>query len=161
MDIDRLGPRLMPKNYKKTVKILTQFISRYPLPLRLWLELFAEERTARTNPPPPPSCTVCDEGKFRPCDIEQQQLYSGPISDKTSWGSGTSLTTPPQPTGPETCPPFQRPNPKKNMLYRPELTITSPYVHSRVDSNTFTIGSPMPGSTFSPSQGFRTNTHYI
>ncbi len=26
----------------------------------------------------------------------------------------------------------------------PELTITSPYVHSRVDSNTFTTGNPMP-----------------
>ena len=25
----------------------------------------------------------------------------------------------------------------------PELTITSPYVHSRVDSNTFTMGNPM------------------
>jgi hypothetical protein len=29
----------------------------------------------------------------------------------------------------------------------PELTITSPYVHSVVDSNTFTIGNPMPEST--------------
>jgi hypothetical protein len=29
----------------------------------------------------------------------------------------------------------------------PELTITSPYVHSRVDSNTFTIGNPLPDST--------------
>jgi hypothetical protein len=38
----------------------------------------------------------------------------------------------------------------------PELTITtSPYVHSRVDSNTFTMGNPMPGSTLSPSQGLR------
>jgi hypothetical protein len=38
-----------------------------------------------------------------------------------------------------------RPNPKKNMGIRdpmPELTITSPYVHSRVDSITFTIGNP-------------------
>ncbi len=26
-------------------------------------------------------------------------------------------------------------------------TITSPYVHSRVDSNTFTTGNPMPEST--------------
>ncbi len=26
----------------------------------------------------------------------------------------------------------------------PDLTITSPYVHSRVDSNTFTMGNPMP-----------------
>jgi hypothetical protein len=42
-----------------------------------------------------------------------------------------------------------------------ELTITSPYVHFRVDSNTFTMGqpyarddlSPMPESTLSPSQG--------
>ncbi len=35
----------------------------------------------------------------------------------------------------------KRPNPYKNMLYgtpMPELTVTSPYVHSRVDSNTFT-----------------------
>jgi hypothetical protein len=30
----------------------------------------------------------------------------------------------------------------------PKLTITSPYVDSRVDSNTFTMGSPMPESTF-------------
>jgi hypothetical protein len=29
----------------------------------------------------------------------------------------------------------------------PELTITSPYVHSRVDSITFTMGNPMPEST--------------
>jgi hypothetical protein len=29
----------------------------------------------------------------------------------------------------------------------PELTITSPYVHYRVDSNTFTMGNPMPEST--------------
>jgi hypothetical protein len=45
----------------------------------------------------------------------------------------------------------------------PELTITSPYGHSRVNSNTFTMGigqpyarvdlSPMPESTLSPSQG--------
>jgi hypothetical protein len=28
----------------------------------------------------------------------------------------------------------------------PELTKTSPYVHSRVDSNTFTMGNPMPES---------------
>ncbi len=35
----------------------------------------------------------------------------------------------------------------------PELTITSPYVYSRVDSNTFTMGNPMPESTLSPSLG--------
>jgi hypothetical protein len=35
----------------------------------------------------------------------------------------------------------------------PELTITLPYVHSRVDSNTFTMGNPMPESTLSSSQG--------
>jgi hypothetical protein len=29
----------------------------------------------------------------------------------------------------------------------PELTITSPYINSRVDSNTFTMGNPMPEST--------------
>jgi hypothetical protein len=29
----------------------------------------------------------------------------------------------------------------------PELTLTSSYVHSRVDSNTFTVGNPMPEST--------------
>ncbi len=29
----------------------------------------------------------------------------------------------------------------------PEMTITSPYVQSRVDSKTFTIGNPMPKST--------------
>ncbi len=29
----------------------------------------------------------------------------------------------------------------------PELTIISPYAHSRVDSNTFTMGNPMPEST--------------
>jgi hypothetical protein len=32
----------------------------------------------------------------------------------------------------------------------PELTIDSPYVHSRVDSNTFTMSNPMPESTFYP-----------
>jgi hypothetical protein len=31
----------------------------------------------------------------------------------------------------------------------PEFTITSPYVHVRVDSNTFTMGNPMPESTLS------------
>jgi hypothetical protein len=31
----------------------------------------------------------------------------------------------------------------------PELTITSPYVHSRVDSNTVTMGNPMLESTLS------------
>jgi len=47
-----------------------------------------------------------------------------------------------------------RPNPKKNMGYGTlELTITSPYVHFRVESNTFTMGNPMPESTLSPSQG--------
>ncbi len=42
----------------------------------------------------------------------------------------------------------------------PELTITSPYVHSRVDYNTFTMNSPfarvdlnpIPESTLFPSQ---------
>jgi hypothetical protein len=29
----------------------------------------------------------------------------------------------------------------------PELTITSPYVHSRVDSSTFPMGNPIPEST--------------
>ncbi len=33
----------------------------------------------------------------------------------------------------------------------PELIITSSYVHSRADSNTFTMGNPLPGSTLSPS----------
>jgi hypothetical protein len=36
-----------------------------------------------------------------------------------------------------------------------ELTITSPYVDSRVDSNTCTMGNPMPESTLSPGQGLR------
>jgi hypothetical protein len=35
----------------------------------------------------------------------------------------------------------------------PELTITSPYVHSRVDSNTFTMANSMPESTLSPQSG--------
>jgi hypothetical protein len=35
----------------------------------------------------------------------------------------------------------------------PELTITSPYFHSRVDFNTFTMGNPMPESTLTASQG--------
>jgi len=34
---------------------------------------------------------------------------------------------------------------------KPELTFDY-HVHSRVDSNTFTMGNPMPGSTLSPSQ---------
>jgi hypothetical protein len=45
---------------------------------------------------------------------------------------------------------MHKPNPKKNKVYAdpmPELTITSPYVHSGVDSNTFTMGNPMPDST--------------
>jgi hypothetical protein len=44
----------------------------------------------------------------------------------------------------------QRPNPKKNMVYgthMPELTIISPYADSRVDSNSCTMGNPMPEST--------------
>jgi hypothetical protein len=32
----------------------------------------------------------------------------------------------------------------------PEITIISPYVHSRVDSNTLTMGNPMPESTLTP-----------
>ncbi len=35
----------------------------------------------------------------------------------------------------------------------PELTITSPYVHSRTDSNTFTVSNPMPESALSPGPG--------
>ncbi len=34
-------------------------------------------------------------------------------------------------------------------LCRSLLNIASPYVHSRVDSNTFTMGNPMPESTLS------------
>ncbi len=60
---------------------------------------------------------------------------------------------------------FLRPNPKKNMVIwdpRQKLTIASPYVHSRVDTNTFTMGNqpcarvdlnPMSELTLSPSQG--------
>jgi hypothetical protein len=63
---------------------------------------------------------------------------------------------------------------KKNTVYgalMPELNITSPYVHSRVDSKTFTMSNPharvdlnpMPESTLSPCQGLRIwpleNTH--
>ncbi len=48
--------------------------------------------------------------------------------------------------------------PKKSMVYgrdsMPELTITSPYVHSRVDSNTITMGNPLPESTLSPVRDF-------
>ncbi len=43
-----------------------------------------------------------------------------------------------------------RPNPKKNMVYVTmlELTITPPYVHSRVDSpNTFTMGIGQPNAS--------------
>jgi|688.fasta_scaffold578138_1 hypothetical protein len=36
----------------------------------------------------------------------------------------------------------------------PELTITSPYVHFIVDSNTFTMGNPMSKSALFPSKGF-------
>jgi hypothetical protein len=35
----------------------------------------------------------------------------------------------------------------------PEFTLTSPYVDSRVDSNTFTMGDPLPESTLSPKSG--------
>jgi hypothetical protein len=45
----------------------------------------------------------------------------------------------------------------------PELTITSPYVHSRIDSKTFTTGNSIPESTltlcqsrlYPPNQGLR------
>jgi hypothetical protein len=56
-------------------------------------------------------------------------------------------------------------NPKKTwcMGPMPELTITSPYIDSRVDYNTFTMGNPIPESTltlcqsrlYPPSQGLR------
>ncbi len=36
----------------------------------------------------------------------------------------------------------------------PELTTTSPYVHSRVDSNTFIMGNPMPESTLTLCQSW-------
>ncbi len=43
---------------------------------------------------------------------------------------------------------------EKHGVWDPTLTITSPYVHSRVDSNTFSMANPiMPESTLSPSQG--------
>ncbi len=35
----------------------------------------------------------------------------------------------------------------------PELTVTSPYVHSRVDSNTFTMGQPYARVDFIPQSG--------
>ncbi len=35
----------------------------------------------------------------------------------------------------------------------PELTITSPYVHSKVESNTFTIGKPYARVDFIPKSG--------
>jgi hypothetical protein len=35
----------------------------------------------------------------------------------------------------------------------PELTVTSPKVHSRVDPNSFTMGKPMPESTLPPRHG--------
>ncbi len=37
---------------------------------------------------------------------------------------------------------------RKTWCMGPELTITSPYVHSRVDSITFTTGNQMPESTW-------------
>jgi hypothetical protein len=43
-------------------------------------------------------------------------------------------------------PAMQRPNPKKKhgaWGLVSELTITSPYVHSRVDYNTFSMGNPL------------------
>jgi hypothetical protein len=40
----------------------------------------------------------------------------------------------------------------------PELTITSPYVHSRIDSNTFTMGNPVPESTCRPKHYAREST---
>jgi len=49
---------------------------------------------------------------------------------------------------------LRRPYPKKNIVYgwdpMPEMTINSPFVHSRVDPNTFTMGNPMPESTITP-----------
>jgi hypothetical protein len=37
----------------------------------------------------------------------------------------------------------------------PEFTLTSPYVHSRVDSNTFTMCNPMPEPNLSSRQGLK------
>jgi hypothetical protein len=51
----------------------------------------------------------------------------------------------------DTASSYQRPNPKRKHGVRdpmPELTITSPYVDFRVDSNTFTMRNPMPESTY-------------
>ncbi len=51
---------------------------------------------------------------------------------------------------------IQRPNPKKNMVYGTLLYHAGAdynlnlNVHSRVDSNTFTMGNPMPKSTLTP-----------
>ncbi len=47
---------------------------------------------------------------------------------------------------------YQRPNPKENHgcmgpCAGVDYNLTSPYVHSRVDSNSFTMGNPMPEST--------------
>jgi hypothetical protein len=36
---------------------------------------------------------------------------------------------------------------RKHSLWDPML-ITSPYIHSRIDSNTINMGNPMPESTF-------------
>jgi hypothetical protein len=44
---------------------------------------------------------------------------------------------------------WDRPDPMR------ELTVTSPYVHYRLDNKTFTIGNPVSESTLSPSQGLR------
>ncbi len=54
----------------------------------------------------------------------------------------------------------QRPNKKiKTWCLGPYAGVyyTSPYVHSKVDSNTFTMGNPMSESTLSSSQGLSRN----
>jgi hypothetical protein len=40
----------------------------------------------------------------------------------------------------------------------PELTITSPFIHSKVDSNTFTMDNPMPESTLALCQSPQSRT---
>ncbi len=49
----------------------------------------------------------------------------------------------------------ERPHPKKNMVFEtlPELTITSPCVHSKVESNTFAMGKPYARVDFIPQSG--------
>ncbi len=96
-----------------------------------------------------------DDGNDRP-DFNPVDMYTGRGEGSPSWGGGAFLLILCWQQKFNTCQLRQQPNQKPEAESKekhgvwdpmPELTITSPYVDSRVDTNTFTMGNPMPEST--------------